>query len=205
MTEPNKPDMAQPARPMTFGSALLDRKKMEEERLARLKRRREAAGEDVPTEPARQRARIEPSVQETLANSGTTASSPDLVILGESKRLDTNASPGVGAVPSPSPRPATQPSSTKSISSVKVATPQLPYLQGTIKRTWARGLPRQPDDIRLCELFEKDKLELAVVASFQWDDEWLMQQIDVQRTRLMLIAYAADENMVCVCVCVYSL
>ncbi|KAF4975620.1 hypothetical protein FZEAL_7611 [Fusarium zealandicum] len=68
-----------------------------------------------------------------------------------------------------------------------------PYPYGTVKRTWARGYPRTSEDIKIEEVFQKDKLELAVLSSYQWDDEWLMSKLDLRKTKLLLLAYAADE------------
>ncbi|KAF4472289.1 Tyrosyl-DNA phosphodiesterase 1 [Fusarium albosuccineum] len=69
----------------------------------------------------------------------------------------------------------------------------LPFPNGAVKRTWARGYPRTSEDIKIEEVFQRDKLELAVLSSYQWDDEWLMSKIDPRKTKLLLVAYAADE------------
>ncbi|KAI0389236.1 tyrosyl-DNA phosphodiesterase-domain-containing protein [Xylariaceae sp. FL0594] len=69
----------------------------------------------------------------------------------------------------------------------------VPYPRGAVKKTWAYGYPRQGDDIKIEEIFQKDQLELAVLSSFQWDDEWLMSKLDIKRTRLVCIAFAASE------------
>ncbi|KAH7140556.1 tyrosyl-DNA phosphodiesterase-domain-containing protein [Dactylonectria macrodidyma] len=69
-----------------------------------------------------------------------------------------------------------------------------PFANGTVKKTWARGYPRTPDDIKIEEILQKDKLVLAVLSSYQWDDEWLVSKVDLRRTKLLLLAFAADEN-----------
>ncbi|KAG7133588.1 Tyrosyl-DNA phosphodiesterase 1 like protein [Verticillium longisporum] len=48
------------------------------------------------------------------------------------------------------------------------------------------------DDIKIEEVLEKDKLELAVVSSFQWDEPWLLSKVDTARTRMVFIAYAKN-------------
>ncbi|CAK7269123.1 hypothetical protein SEPCBS57363_003445 [Sporothrix epigloea] len=73
----------------------------------------------------------------------------------------------------------------------------LPYARGVVKKTWVRGQPRLGDDVTIDEIWQKSHLELAVLSSFQWDEEWLAAHLDFQRTRVMLIAYAADDGQVC--------
>lgn len=136
----------------SFGLLSLDRKKMEQERLQRLaKRRRSPLDEDdddvVEVPPPKRKTPVEPS----------------------------------RSLPGPSP-PSSSP----------------PFPGGVVKRTWARGYPRTPEDIKIEEVFQKDRLELAVLSSYQWDDEWLLSKIDLRRTKLLLVAYAADESQVCV-------
>jgi hypothetical protein len=72
----------------------------------------------------------------------------------------------------------------------------LQFPDGVVKRTWAYGYPRMGDDIKIEEVLKKDKLELAVLSSFQWDDEWLLSKIDIRKTKLFLIAFARDETQV---------
>ena len=42
-------------------------------------------------------------------------------------------------------------------------------------------------------MLQKRELELAVLSSYQWDEEWLLAKVDVARTRVVLVAFAADE------------
>ncbi|KAJ4322319.1 hypothetical protein N0V84_004911 [Fusarium piperis] len=134
----------------SFGLLSLDRKKMEQERLQRLaKRRRSPLDEDddddvVEVPPPKRKTPVEPS----------------------------GSLPGSWSPSSSSP----------------------PFPGGVVKRTWARGYPRTPEDIKIEEVFQKDRLELAVLSSYQWDDEWLLSKIDLRRTKLLLVAYAADES-----------
>ncbi|KIH90675.1 hypothetical protein SPBR_00242 [Sporothrix brasiliensis 5110] len=73
------------------------------------------------------------------------------------------------------------------------SSPHLPYARGVVKKTWVRGQPRRGDDVTIEEVWQKDALELAVLSSFQWDEDWMMSRLDTRRTRVMLIAYAADD------------
>lgn len=74
--------------------------------------------------------------------------------------------------------------------------PSLQFPDGAVKRTWAYGYPRTADDIKIEEVLQKDRLELAVLSSFQWDDEWILSKIDVRKTKLLLVAFARDEAQV---------
>ncbi|EGR48686.1 uncharacterized protein TRIREDRAFT_61946 [Trichoderma reesei QM6a] len=105
--------------------------------------------------------------------------SEDVVEISPPKR-QTTTSP-TASVPAPA--------------SASPAAPQssLPYPNGTVKRTWARGCARTGDDITIEEVFQKDHLELALLSSFQWDEEWMLSKLDISRTKLLLLAFAKDE------------
>lgn len=74
--------------------------------------------------------------------------------------------------------------------------PRLKFPQPVVKRTWAFGYPRTGDDVKIEEILDKKNLQLALLSSFTWDDEWLLTKVDVKSTRLMLLAYANDEETV---------
>ena len=63
---------------------------------------------------------------------------------------------------------------------------------GTVKKTWAFGHQRKADDIKLEEVLEKNTLNLAVLSSFQWDIDWLLAKMDINRTHITLIMQAKD-------------
>ncbi|CAI4211433.1 unnamed protein product [Parascedosporium putredinis] len=69
----------------------------------------------------------------------------------------------------------------------------LPFPTGTVKRTWTHGQERRGDDIKIEEVFQRSELKLAVLASFQWDDDWLLSKINLSQTRLICVAFARDE------------
>ncbi|KAL0931608.1 tyrosyl-dna phosphodiesterase domain-containing protein [Colletotrichum truncatum] len=138
----------------SFGALILDRQKMEEERLARAKKRSASqAGLYEQTEKSKtQRVRA----------------------------LDGHES-------------NTTESMQPNISEEAASTPVLPFPKGVFKRTWALGYPRTGDDIKVEEVLQKEKLQLAVLSSFQWDEEWLLSKIDCTRTKMILVAYAAND------------
>lgn len=96
-------------------------------------------------------------------------------------------------VPPPKRKPPPEP---KSYSVDGASSVRLPYPDGVVKRTWARGYRRCADDITIEEIFQKDKLEIAVLSSFQWDEDWMMSKLDMRKTKVLLVAYAADDTQV---------
>jgi len=171
-----QPSVPEPpkATPSSFSTLRLDRKRMEEERLARINKRKAAelgpAAEELSSRP--------------------------------SQLQKTTGGANISAVPTNLPVPIATPSkqnqvvgSYKPLAAQVKSFPALPliYPGGVVKRTWVRGQPRQADDITIEEVLQRDQLQVAVLSSFQWDDEWLLKKIDVTHTRMLLIAFAADE------------
>ncbi|KAF5695443.1 Tyrosyl-DNA phosphodiesterase 1 [Fusarium denticulatum] len=132
----------------SLGLLSLDRKKMEEERLQRLAKRRRSP---------------------------------------EDERNVDEVPPAKRMTPSEPSRPVTATATAHMLPSF------VPYPKGAIKRTWAKGYPQTSDDIKIEEVFQKDKLVLALLSSYQWDDEWLMSKIDPRKTKLLLLAFADSE------------
>jgi hypothetical protein len=131
--------------PSSFLLSSLDRKKMEEERLARIAKKRP-------------RAVIE---EEAIM----AAPDPKRMMLMGTDHTSTNAT--------------------------------VPFPNGVVRRTWARGYNRSSDDIKIEEVLQKDELLLAFFSSFQWDEPWLLSKIDITRTKVLLAAFASDESQVC--------
>lgn len=155
----------------------LDRKKMEEERLARLKKRKADSSLD-----SQGRDEVLPPTQRPKLMNANAADKPIV------------ARP---AMPASTSSFKSSPYSTKAgpqISKPSTAA-HLPYPKGTVLKTWVRGNPRR-DDIMIEEVLQKDDLELAVLSSFQWDEDWLMEKLDLRKTKVLMIAYAADEATV---------
>lgn len=70
------------------------------------------------------------------------------------------------------------------------------YSHGTVRRTWTHGHPKTPECISIEEVLQKDELQLALISSFQWDEEWMLSKLNVDETRILLLAYAKDEEQV---------
>ncbi|KAI0399043.1 tyrosyl-DNA phosphodiesterase-domain-containing protein [Xylaria palmicola] len=134
------------SQPSGFAALGLDRKKMEEERLARAaKRKAPHDNETIGQRP--QRPRID--------------SHPDGMLLSATARASASV--------------------------------HVPYPKGIVKKTWVSGYPRQ-DDIKIEEILQKDQLELAVLSSFQWDDDWLLSKVNIKKTKMICIAFASSED-----------
>ncbi|KAK1487035.1 ubiquitin interaction domain-containing protein [Colletotrichum tamarilloi] len=142
-----------------LGLLALDRKKMEEERIARLKKR-SAAEAGIDTQSSQSLKLLRPGVSETHKVTGTAKSKA--------------ATPAISATPAANPL-------------------ELPFSKGAFKRTWAFGCPRNGEDIKIEEVLQKDKLQLAVLSSFQWDEEWLLSKVNVRNTKMLLVAYANND------------
>lgn len=80
--------------------------------------------------------------------------------------------------------------------SERATSSQAQYPKGIVRRTWARGFTKTPDDITIEEIFQKEDLQLALLSSFQWDEEWLLSKLNVSKTRILLVAFAASEEQV---------
>ncbi|KAG5925566.1 hypothetical protein E4U42_004168 [Claviceps africana] len=69
----------------------------------------------------------------------------------------------------------------------------IPYPNGVVKRTWARGYETSEDVIHIDEILQKDKLLLAIFSSFQWNESWLLGKINLSQTKVLLAAFAAND------------
>ncbi|UKZ53543.1 hypothetical protein TrVGV298_007336 [Trichoderma virens] len=146
-----------------FGALMLDRKAMEQERLNRLAKRQRPPSDDDDDDVVE----IPPPKKQAM-----TAPEPKSKTTSELKKSTS--------VP-------------MSISSSASSSLPLQYPNGTVKRTWSRGCARTGEEITIEEVFQKDQLELAVLSSFQWDEEWMMSKLDIRRTKILLLAFAKDE------------
>lgn len=68
----------------------------------------------------------------------------------------------------------------------------LQYPRGVVKRTWSALHPRD-NDIKIEEVLIKDKLKIAVLSSFQWDQDWIMSKINIKTTKMIVVMEAKDE------------
>ncbi len=154
----------------------LDRKQMEEERLARRKRK---ASVSPPGLRRKKLAFRDSDVQFVAENRATIVGKP------EKKQIEESVFQVVPTSTGPLPRPS--PSST----------PGFQYPRGVVRKTWAFGYARE-EDIKIEEVLQKDDLNIAVLSAFQWDVEWLLHKLDLNKTKIIFVMQAKDEDTVCV-------
>ncbi|KAJ5139305.1 uncharacterized protein N7515_004153 [Penicillium bovifimosum] len=184
---PNPTTAAPREPPVAPGGILssLNRKQMEEERLARAAKRKFEGSPSAQesrklprpeTNPVRPIAPVWKTTR-TLQTSSPTASSsqartPHSPRSEVCRRVDSNA-------PDSDVRPTSR------------SVPQWPL--GAVKKTHVTGSPRTGNDITIEEVIQRDDLELGVFSSFMWDLDWLFTKISA-RSRIMLIMQAKDET-----------
>lgn len=171
------PPAAQPAPGSNSMAALgIDRKKMEEERLARLRKRKAEGPSDTS------------SMLQSDTNGGPPTRRPRLM---DDQPARVARAPLQRSAPSPNSNSYREHKASPTAS----APAGLPYPKGAVLRTWARGTPRN-EDITIEEVFQKEELELAVLSSYQWDENWLMGKLDMRKTKVLLVAYAENDEKV---------
>lgn len=168
---PPKPvEIPEPATPKPQGIFGTDRKQMEQERLARLAKRK--AGSSPPTQPSPKASRL------TEPNTRLTGR-----VLSPRPPSNTHVSSNFTANDSTS---GVQPT----------ARPVMQYPLGVVKKTHVVGKPRAGNDITIEEVFQREDLNVAVLSSFLWDIEWLFSKFDTKKTRFILVMGAKEEATV---------
>jgi hypothetical protein len=165
---PNAPEVSKP-----LGILGLNRKQMEEERIARLNKRKAEDDSSLP-EPEPKIPKTEPESRDKAIPSSCTSLSSTPV----SKICQSTAANSSRFSVQPTARPV----------------PQWPL--GAVKKTHVSGIPRKGNDITIEEVFQRADLELAVLSSFMWDMDWLFSKLDTQRTRFILVMQAKEEETV---------
>ncbi|KAI7529539.1 phospholipase D/nuclease [Hortaea werneckii] len=188
------------------GLAGLDRRAMEQERLARQKARTAGLKRERSISPRElSDARKAPKVEETTFDlpSGARLNFLSTAINGQqtsrksaSANLATDchkslpaaikAEEGEDAIKQESPSPS-QPALPGS----------LQYPHGVVKKTWAFGHPRH-NDIKLEEVLEPQTLHTAVLSAFQWDTDWVLSKLKTPlkggKTKCVFIMQAKQES-----------
>lgn len=67
------------------------------------------------------------------------------------------------------------------------------FLDGVVKKTWAFGHDRD-EDIKIEEVLQTTDLKLAVLSSFQWDVEWLLSKLK-RSTQMILVMQAKEDSI----------
>lgn len=166
-----QPQTSQPSN--AFSLLGLDRKQLEQERLARIAKRK--AEQDISPPPL---SRERKAAKYTVASPEDGATKPLVSLRPSSSQMDSKT-PINGEK--------------KQVPSAPSSTPSIQFPKGTVKKTWAFRCPRNGDDIKIEEVLQCVDLELAVLSAFQFDMEWLFTKFQASKTRFMLMMQAKDE------------
>lgn len=171
----------------------MNRKQMEQERLARQAKRK--AGDSVS---------VSIGLENDQANeSGSLINQPPPKVRktnppirasgsGDSSPFSRSSSRAV-----PSPDICDRPDTNHPDCNTKpVARPMPQFPLGAIKKTSISNTPRSNDDITIEEVLQRGDLELAVLSSFLWDMEWLFTKMDTFNTRFILMMHAKEKRTV---------
>jgi hypothetical protein len=183
---------------LTAGIPGLDRKAMEEERLARVARKRERSVSPPPFRGARKAPKLE--TKTTVLPSGAILRSFSTVVNNDQAGRKSDAANAANqqlkaAHPRPMAREATGDSDTQK--SNNNAQGILKYPHGVVKKTWAFGFDRTGHDVKLEEVLEPLTLRTAVLSAFQWDSNWVLSKLKTPpegRTKCLFIMQAKEEK-----------
>ena len=186
----------------------LDLKKLGEERLARLAKKRKRDGSISP--PAVKRETKESSVEATRRANGKAATGKrDDTIAVSIQRNRFSASDERAELRAWQFRSVdnTRQESTSNVSDhldadngsdlASNSNPptqfaNLQYPDGAIKRTWSPYHERN-NDIKIEEVLQKDKLKIAVLSSYLWDLDWLFTKVNQNKTKVILVMGVETE------------
>ncbi|KAK5016309.1 hypothetical protein LTR60_002464 [Cryomyces antarcticus] len=165
-----------PVAPSTQPLGAMNRKAMEQERLARLAARKRRFSISPP--PTQRRSEQADRPSKVVRLEGPT--------VHEIIDLDSPRAPRATVLPR---------SKQDARHNTEVcASSGLQYPRGIVKKTWAFGHPRG-NDIKLEEVLQKADLNIAVLSAFQWDVEWVMGKLDSRKTKMVFIMQAKEEAL----------
>ncbi|OCL12775.1 phospholipase D/nuclease [Glonium stellatum] len=157
----------------------LDRKRMEEERLARSNRKRQRSISPPPLRRGQERP-MKVLVREVI-DLETDSELPPLrnsTLKSYSNDASRNLSENVQG-------------KTTLVQPEKSAS--LQYPRGVVKKTWAFRCPRE-NDIKIEEVLQKDKLKVAVLSAFDWDIDWVLSKLNIQTTKMVFVMQAKGRE-----------
>jgi hypothetical protein len=201
-----KVEVTQPSKEVSqnaYGvSGMSDRKKMEEERLARARKRKNQTEEVLNSKSTRKRKASSPPHEAEMRTGGNVIKST-ISLSSLSSRSQTNSAPidrkeNKQPLPNRQSKAPTLLNSTTNIMTYRNQ-PHLPGIQyphGAVKKTWAYGYPREADDIKIEEVLMKNELEHAVLSAFQIEPDWIGGKM-LERTKVVWVLQAKGEGEVC--------
>lgn len=158
----------------------LDRKSMEQERLARANKKRQRSTSPPPLRRNQERPR------KMVSHEVVDLETDSAPLPWQRKQLKTTQ--GTASQASSMDRPAM----------VALAPPRkhslLQYPHGTVKKTWAFRHVRE-NDIKIEEALQKDDLTVAILSAFDWDIDWILSKLNTQSTKLIFVMQAKGEDV----------
>lgn len=165
-----------PPTPVTsFGS--LDRKQMEEERLARVAARRQTGAGDVSEDAGPKKRKA-----------GLVYPYEDLFTRSEGRQVKAKVAVSPAAVLTDAAQPG---GSVLQESKTAVGGQGVQFPRGVVKKTWSAAHPRK-DDIKIEEVLQKNDLVLAVMSAFQVDADWISSKL-LGKTKVIWVLQAKTE------------
>ncbi|KAJ5660842.1 uncharacterized protein N7484_000214 [Penicillium longicatenatum] len=158
-------DLQSEVEPVEPGLLGLNRKRMEQERLARIQKRKARESASPPGQPQAKLYKTEPISTGTPSVSHAKPSSPSSSSKDSIARIR------------PTARLALQ------------------WPLGTVKKTHVANTIRGDNEITIEEVIQRGDLELGIFSSFLWDMEWFFTKCDTWRTRFLLIMHAKEQEM----------
>lgn len=183
----------------------MDRKQMEQERLARLARRKADDGENSLPQNPRKAINVQPTgnlaKRKADDSEDSLGQSPWKVIkverTGNLDKSKTEWSTGRASRELPTQPICNQVTSNSSTCKIRPTARSIPqWPLGAVKKTALDRASRQQDDITIEEVLQHGDLELAVLSSFLWDMDWLFSKLNTRGTRFILVMSAKEEETV---------
>lgn len=173
-----------------------DRKKMEEERLARAaERKKNLESQDLALQSSKRKASMSPPHQVLKKRAVDQLSEFPMSLSGRSIPVHNTK-----------PRPLNDLKASSPMTSSRPKMPDLPsnrqhqtspmgiqFPTGVVKKTWVQGCRRLGDDIKIEEVLQKDDLEVAVLSSFMIDPEWVISKLE-PKTKVVMVLQAKTEE-----------
>ncbi|CAK3808245.1 phospholipase D nuclease [Lecanosticta acicola] len=158
----------------------LDRKAMEEERLARAAKRNRSISPPVRS-PRKAPRLAEETV--TLASGARLKMFSSTVQQDQSRRKPETAKAAIkkmNAEPSPDIKPEPESTDSGSFNPESLPHGAIKYPHGVVKKTWAFGHPRTGTEIKIEEVLEPRSVRTALLSAFQWDVDWVLSKLKLQ-------------------------
>jgi len=172
----------------TSASAGLDRRAMEQERLARLAgRKRERSISPPPLRSSKKAPKLEETTT-TLPSGARLNTFSSLVQQDQTSRKSSTANEATSRLRAQSAhtRAEADLTNTAKLEPSAAASSGLMYPYGVVKKTWAFGHERTGNEIKLEEVLEARTLRTAVLSAFQWDTVRLPTQAEI-RSRIVSV------------------